>query len=83
MPKSKTLTASSPAANRKTRPMRRNKVKKQPDFIPYSDLAEEHENDENSTYYQDDDAYRRLSSIRPQQDWDEEDGLNVWWNWGN
>lgn len=83
MTKTKARTASVLAVQRKSKPFKRNKVKKPQDYIPYSDALEEHENEENTNFYQDDDAYCRLSSIRPQQDWDEEDGLNVWWNWGN
>jgi len=78
----KVKTATITPVRRKTKPIKRNKVKDN-HYIPYPDLAEENENEETVNWYQDEDAYRRLSSIRPQQDWDEEDGLNVWWNWGN
>lgn len=81
MSKAKTSTVHSQRVRQKAEPIRRNKVKKQPDFVPYSYLSEE--NEESINFYQDDDAYRRISSIRPQQDWDEEDELNIWWNWSN
>jgi hypothetical protein len=79
----KTKTATITPIRRKGKPVKRNKLIKDSHYIPYPDVPEENDNEETVNWYQDDDAYRRLSSIRPQQDWDEEDGLNVWWNWGN
>ncbi|MCX7919384.1 MAG: hypothetical protein N3A72_07215 [bacterium] len=78
-----TSTSSTTPARKKGRAFKRNKVIRKEEFIPYSDLADETENEEAINWYQDEDAYRRISSIRPQRDWDEEDGLNIWWNWGN
>jgi hypothetical protein len=34
-------------------------------------------------YNNDEDAIRRIEAIRPQRDWDDEDGFSAWWNWGN
>ncbi|MDI6783230.1 MAG: hypothetical protein QME64_03930 [bacterium] len=77
----KVKTATITPVRRKGKPIKRNKVIKDNHYIPYPDLPEE--NEETANWYQDEDAYRRISSIRPQRDWDEEDELNVWWNWGN
>ena len=82
MAKLKTATVTTPV-RKKGKSFKRNKVGRKDDFIPYSDSPEEAENEENANWYQDEDAYRRISSIQPQRDWDEEDGYNVWWNWGN
>jgi hypothetical protein len=81
MAKIKIATAT--PVRRKAKPFKKNKLVKDPHYIPYPDSLDENENEETVTWYQDEDAYRRISSIRPQRDWDDEDGLNVWWNWGN
>lgn len=83
MRKVKTATIAPIRQKAKSIKIKKNKLIKTNRFIPFPDYPEEHENEETANWYQDDDAYRRLSSIRPERDWDEEDGLNVWWNWGN
>lgn len=59
------------------------KVKTKEDRFDDFSFNNHNEDEEGPNWYHDEDAIRRIESIRPQSDWDEEDGFSAWWNWGN